>query len=196
MSNNLPLTNGNTTIEFTSSETTNYLSKKKTIDIVSSVEGSSSVDGIDINNYVRIDVSNYFSDGKYFDAGFRRYLNIPNNHDAMLSTIVCNTIGSGGLADIETTYCIVTKWKTSDIPYVFYKPMILWNYTYETSDINDYGLGSIIDKYEIYPSFDLFGDYITIFFTVNIPIPEGYINDSDDDYNYHVLYFAIQIDED
>ena len=51
MSTNLPytttyniegLTNGNTTIEFTSGETTNYLSKKKTIDIVSSVEGSSS----------------------------------------------------------------------------------------------------------------------------------------------------------
>ena len=52
MSNNLPytttyniegLTNGNTTIEFTSSETTNYLSKKKTIDIVSSVEGDSDI---------------------------------------------------------------------------------------------------------------------------------------------------------
>ena len=133
MSTNLPytttyniegLTNGNTTIEFTSSETTNYLSKKKTIDIVSSVEGSSS----DIAG--EFEAFYYTSNSTDLDSGY--LLNYGYHSGDVLSKGSTYKIA---FFENKDTYNEVGIMQINSISYLYYTSM---GYYYGHMDISCY----------------------------------------------------------
>ena len=165
--------------------------KKKTIDIVSNVEGSSGISNEDINNAIRIDQNkiSYPYQGYYY-AGNTWYPNIPTTHGTLLSTL--RVYEQYKSYNTDVTYYIVTKWLTSDVPYSEYNYMVLWNYTISSTYTRNTYLGNVIDKYVILPSSPISDEYFKIYFTLNTALINYQY--SNDNYMNTLLQFAIEID--